>query len=214
MARILYLMRHGETLFNQLGLKQGACDSPLTEAGISQAETAGRYLRAQNLVFEAAYSSTQERACDTIELAYGLDYTRLKGIKEWNFGRHEASPEYLHPDRNERGYWPFGEETGSFNGYYAHFGGESQEQVVERALSTLSQIAEEASDGANILAVSHLALMWAFFLHHYRGEVFPPVPFPKSSNCAIHRYRYENGQFTFLDSVSPLEWEAEQKGES
>lgn len=30
----LYLMRHGQTLFNQLGKIQGACDSPLTEAGI------------------------------------------------------------------------------------------------------------------------------------------------------------------------------------
>ena len=34
----LYLMRHGQTLFNQLGKIQGACDSPLTEAGIRQAK--------------------------------------------------------------------------------------------------------------------------------------------------------------------------------
>ena len=30
----LYLMRHGQTFFNQEGLVQGACDSPLTELGL------------------------------------------------------------------------------------------------------------------------------------------------------------------------------------
>ncbi|WP_146737403.1 histidine phosphatase family protein, partial [Dolosigranulum pigrum] len=28
MSKRLYLMRHGETLFNKLGRIQGACDSP------------------------------------------------------------------------------------------------------------------------------------------------------------------------------------------
>ncbi len=38
----LYLMRHGQTLFNVLHRKQGWCDSPLTELGIEQARGAGR----------------------------------------------------------------------------------------------------------------------------------------------------------------------------
>lgn len=33
----IYLMRHGETLFNKMDINQGQCDSPLTEAGIAQA---------------------------------------------------------------------------------------------------------------------------------------------------------------------------------
>ena len=36
----LYLMRHGQTFFNQEGLVQGVCDSPLTDLGIEQAEQA------------------------------------------------------------------------------------------------------------------------------------------------------------------------------
>ena len=36
----LYLMRHGETLFNTQKRVQGWCDSPLTENGILQAEQA------------------------------------------------------------------------------------------------------------------------------------------------------------------------------
>lgn len=31
--KTIYLMRHGETLFNLLGKVQGSCDSPLTKNG-------------------------------------------------------------------------------------------------------------------------------------------------------------------------------------
>ena len=40
----LYLMRHGETLFNTQKRVQGWCDSPLTENGIWQAEQVKEYL--------------------------------------------------------------------------------------------------------------------------------------------------------------------------
>lgn len=92
----LYLMRHGQTFFNQEGLVQGACDSPLTELGQEQARQAGAYLKERGIRFGRLFSSTQERASDTLELVSGrTDYTRLKGIKEWNFGLFEAQPERL-----------------------------------------------------------------------------------------------------------------------
>ena len=94
----LYLMRHGQTFFNQEGLVQGACDSPLTELGQDQVRQAGAYLQERGIRFGPLYSSTQERASDTLELVSGrTDYTRLKGIKEWNFGLFEAQPERLQP---------------------------------------------------------------------------------------------------------------------
>ena len=46
--KTLYLMRHGQTLFNQLERKQGWCDSPLTELGIKQAIMAGKYFKEKN----------------------------------------------------------------------------------------------------------------------------------------------------------------------
>lgn len=75
----LYLMRHGQTFFNQEGLVQGACDSPLTELGQNQARQAGDYLKEQGIHFGQLYSSTQERASDTLELVSGrTDYRALK----------------------------------------------------------------------------------------------------------------------------------------
>lgn len=43
MKKTLYLMRHGQTLFNKRKKIQGACDSPLTEEGINQAKLAREY---------------------------------------------------------------------------------------------------------------------------------------------------------------------------
>jgi len=73
----LYLMRHGQTFFNQEGLVQGACDSPLTELGQEQARQAGAYLKERCIRFGQLYSSTQERASDTLELVSG----RLVSLK-------------------------------------------------------------------------------------------------------------------------------------
>ena len=40
----IFLVRHGETVWNTLGRQQGRLDSPLTNPGIAQAEAAGDLL--------------------------------------------------------------------------------------------------------------------------------------------------------------------------
>lgn len=80
MKKTLYLMRHGQTLFNLRRKIQGACDSPLTELGIEQAKIAGEYLKDTPLTH--AYCSTSERCSDTLEILTNnnIPYTRLKGL--------------------------------------------------------------------------------------------------------------------------------------
>ena len=51
----IYLMRHGETLFNTMDVNQGQCDSPLTENGIRQAKAAKAWFDAHNVHFDAVY---------------------------------------------------------------------------------------------------------------------------------------------------------------
>lgn len=82
MTKTLYLMRHGQTRINELKRIQGVCDSPLTDLGIEQATKARDYFQELGLDFTAVYSSTQERAVDTAEIASGCsDIIRLKGLK-------------------------------------------------------------------------------------------------------------------------------------
>lgn len=186
----LYLMRHGQTFFNQEGLVQGACDSPLTELGQNQARQAGAYLKELGIRFGQLYSSTQERASDTLELVSGRsDYTRLKGIKEWNFGLFEAQPERLQPK--------FRPGATSFEDLFVPYGGEGVDQVGERMLVTLTEVMEQA--GAEpVLAVSHGGAMWAFYLKIAAQALDPKVHF---GNCAICHYHYEQGHLSWQKSL-------------
>ena len=49
MKKTLYLMRHGQTLFNTLNRIQGWCDSPLTEKGRDQARQVRAYFEKHDI---------------------------------------------------------------------------------------------------------------------------------------------------------------------
>ena len=50
MKKTLYLMRHGQTLFNLRRKVQGWCDAPLTNLGVKQAIIAGEYFKSNNIL--------------------------------------------------------------------------------------------------------------------------------------------------------------------
>lgn len=62
----LYLVRHGETLFNLMKKMQGWADSPLTRKGWADAAAAGD--RLAGVDFEAVYSSDMQRAINTAKV--------------------------------------------------------------------------------------------------------------------------------------------------
>ena len=93
----LYLVRHGQTIFNQERRIQGWCDSPLTPLGIYQAKHAAMYFQQHDIHFDHAYCSTSERTSDTLENITDLPYTRLKGLKEFHFGKLEGESMRLIP---------------------------------------------------------------------------------------------------------------------
>lgn len=49
MNKDLYLVRHGQTIFNLKRIIQGWSDSPLTQLGCDQAARAGMFLRARGI---------------------------------------------------------------------------------------------------------------------------------------------------------------------
>ncbi|MBI2140075.1 histidine phosphatase family protein [Candidatus Woesearchaeota archaeon] len=62
----LFLIRHGETQWNQQGLYQGRSDIPLSPEGIEQAEKAGKALALEPL--KVIYSSPLKRALQTAQI--------------------------------------------------------------------------------------------------------------------------------------------------
>ena len=116
-------MRHGQTLFNLQHKIQGWCDAPLTPLGIKQAQMAKEYFT--NITLDHAYASTSERASDTLEIITDMPYTRLKGLKEMNFGVFEGESEDLKPMHKE-----------DYEDFFFPYGGEKLSQVSERMLKT------------------------------------------------------------------------------
>ncbi|MBA1392501.1 histidine phosphatase family protein [Lactobacillus sp. XV13L] len=191
MTQELYLMRHGETLFNHLHRIQGASDSPLTTKGIKDAKTVGQYLRHQQITFDHAYASTQERACDTLEYVTSQPYQRLKGLKEWNFGVFEGQSEILNPQNDPQRH--------SYGDFFVQYGGESDLQVQERMVRTLTEIMEQPHH-QRVLAVSHGGACFMFLRNWLTWqEIKQRVKF---SNCCILKFTYRQQRFDFEGTLN------------
>ena len=191
MIKKLVLMRHGQTLFNLRGKFQGVVDSPLTALGIQQAETVKPFLDDLPFRFDHAYSSSSERACDTLEIVTNLPYIRLKGLKEWNFGILEGEPEYLHP--------PFDQ----YDEYFSTHDGEGRMEVFNRINSTLCSIMEK-EDHCNVIAASHGLAMREFVTYWTKDN--PSLVPSRFANCIIFIFDYdtETKTFTLIDVHNPF----------
>ena len=161
----IYLLRHGETLYNLQGKVQGWNDSPLTEKGKYQARCAGYGLR--ETVFSKAYSGDALRQIDTGKIFMSENYNPVEIIPDYHFremcyGKYEGGTyeEMLGP-LFEMNNAPFGgyeglyhfyndieigrlleerDETGAFEGI---------NRVVDRFLKGIRMICD--SDEGNVL---------------------------------------------------------------
>lgn len=68
----IYLMRHGQDEDNSNGLLNGHRDTPLTDVGIQQADTAANRIKDLGLKFDVIYASPLQRAFTTAEIVSEL----------------------------------------------------------------------------------------------------------------------------------------------
>lgn len=183
----IYLVRHGQTLFNAKGRVQGWCDSPLTKEGMAQAVAVSKSL--QPIPFEYGYSSTSERAMDTLEAIIGerkIPTSFLKGLKEINFGSLEGDKEeevFTDMSVYERG--------------FVEFGGETIPSSTKRFKDTLKCIAQKHQD--SVLVVAHGGVIMGFLMDlneelvqiHLNTHGF-------IGNCSVTILEYENDEFKIL----------------
>ncbi len=84
----LFVLRHGETVWNVEGRLQGALDSPLTDTGRAQAMRQAELLQAAQ-VSAAIYSSPQGRALQTARIIadkMGRDVIEASALREVSMG--------------------------------------------------------------------------------------------------------------------------------
>lgn len=93
MQTTLYLIRHGQTKWNQEQRMQGWQNSDLTDLGKNQAILLGEKLEKEAIVFDAFYSSPSQRALETrglINQSLQFPEYEASGLQEINMGNWEG----------------------------------------------------------------------------------------------------------------------------
>jgi len=147
----LYIVRHGETVWNREGRIQGHTDVALSERGLEQARLLAK--RLNTVPFDAAYASDLRRAYETAAAVLeGRDVPihPTPRLREYHKGRFEGMTE-----AELRALYP-----NEYPGYvskdldYAPKGGESTREVSARMAAVINEI-KESHLGDNVLVVGH-----------------------------------------------------------
>ena len=89
--KTLYILRHGQTDLNKLGMVQGrGVDASLNETGRAQAEKAFRHL--MDVPFDVVFSSELKRSQETIQqfVEIGVPHHKHAGLDEISWGNQEG----------------------------------------------------------------------------------------------------------------------------
>ncbi|WP_211748674.1 histidine phosphatase family protein [Paenibacillus sp. Marseille-Q4541] len=181
----LYLVRHGETLFNTQNLMQGWSDSPLTKEGIEVAKYLGAGMK--DIPFAAAYSSTSERSMDTAD--YILQGRNIpvhlnKGLKEMNFGTWEGKSNKI-VEKEAPNFF-------DFKNFKSPVGGENYHELYDRTKAAIDQIIKENEEnGGNVLVVSH-----GITIMNYILKLDPTLELKPLPNSSVTIVEWKNGKFT------------------
>lgn len=137
------LIRHGETEWSRSGQHTGRTDIALTAHGRAQAELLGRALRGKSFT---AWTSPLGRAQETCRLS-GIEHAQIDDrLTEWNYGIFEGRT--THEIRKEIPNWSVWDSPIT--------GGESLEQVADRARSVLQRVTQATTGDIAIFAHGHI----------------------------------------------------------
>jgi len=147
----VYLIRHGETLWNREGRCQGVTDVPLTEKGHRQAQAIAKALAGKplSLILSGPLQRTTETAAVIAE-SHGLPVETREELREWHQGELEGltGPELLAHYRAYFERW-FQDPAGA-----APPGGETLQSLQDRAWPVINNLRERPLNGP-VAVVSH-----------------------------------------------------------
>lgn len=151
MPKKIYIIRHGETEFNRLGIVQGSgVDADLNDVGREQ----GRlfYEQYKTVPFELVVTSKLKRTAQTVShfIEAGIPTVSFAEINEMSWGDHEGkkgTPESIAEYQRIKDGWGRGEIDGRIGG------GESAREMGERLEVFIEQLREMPEQ--TILVCSH-----------------------------------------------------------
>jgi probable phosphoglycerate mutase len=191
METLIYLVRHGETLWNHEQRLQGQSDSPLTETGIEQAIKLANHL--SSLSFDAIYSSDLERAIHTTRIITSRNGKSNvfydERIRERHFGAfqgltwEEISEKYPEDAAKELSGSPMNVVPG----------GESKHHLLSRTSVFFNDVVQ-LHPGKKILVVSHggVVNVWVRHVLHI------PLDMPRRfhlGNSTVNIFEYSDNKW-------------------
>jgi len=201
MKTTLYIVRHGQTEWNCLGLLQGQLSSPLTKEGIAQAEDFRHEITELNP--DLVYSSDQERAFITAQILTSdldLEIHTHVGLREMNFGIFQGKNwDYIEKEMSDI-YEVYRQDDPDF----VIPEGESHNQFHQRAVDTLNEIAK-AHPGKKVLIVSHGGTINKI-LGYVEGLTPSANRFFRTKNLAMNIIEFEEDEYTLKTETELLEF--------
>ena len=147
----IYLVRHGETIWNTEKRWQGSQNSELTDLGKQQAAQARDLLKEQH--FDFAYVSPLNRAVQTIDIILegtGMNIVTIPAVQEINMGKWEGRTQAeiaISEPEQANNFWHRPDL------FYVD-GAETFRQLQQRVVQGLNVLFEK-HQGSSILVVSH-----------------------------------------------------------
>ena len=186
----LYLIRHGQSETNLRKCFTGWAQVKLTEQGEADAVSVRPLL--EKLRFDKIYSSDLIRAMRTAELAIpGCTYETTPLLREVGMGSLELQPiAEVETDMRANNTRQLG---------YAMYGGESREQLLQRAEAFLKLV--ENGGHQTVAAFSHWGCIGAI-LDQVMGITIPKMHMV-CKNCTVCVFEYEKGIWKLHSWINP-----------
>lgn len=188
----ILLTRHGETECNVKNiLCGGGNDSPLTDKGVLQAKALS--ISPHFLGVSQIWASTLGRAKHTAKIVadqINVPVCFDKRLIEQHGGIWEGRT-FLELFNHKREEW---NKNNNHDCEIVLEGGESRDQVRDRALNFLNELISKTSDNSKLLIVSHGA--WVEYLVQSIGKLDSNfIRGLHIDNCSICRLEFENNEF-------------------
>lgn len=160
----IYIVRHGESVWNEMKLLQGQHNSPLTRKGRDQAREMAQKLK--EVDFNMIFSSDLARAEQTahvLALKRKIAVQTTAALRERYFAKFEGRRPGA--DKELRQLFNEYEKSSPDKKWNFKTGGiESDEEIVSRVITLLREVAV-ANAGKNVLMVSHGGMMHVLLVH-------------------------------------------------
>lgn len=188
MDQTVWLVRHGETVYNKEGRFQGCLDVPLSAEGERQASKVAARLGEEKV--EAVYSSRLKRAYRTANLIaapHGLPVRIIDGMEEMGFGRWEGKSFFdLEEDEKDAAKSWFNDPVTNVIPE-----GEAISQFQQRINQAYHKLLEEVN-GKDTVLVTHGGVI-KVILVSILGVSLSMLPRLYVSLCSLTVVRYFNG---------------------